>query len=184
LIEAAPLTPAERPDRLGALLQRRANADILLAEWRSGGLLALLENRIWRPMLRHHLMRGTAFAVSLADDPYETETLRVKQREGKLQCELAACDAAGAPKLVRVEPVYGREVYTTYFLPGQDFPFAAELLARVIGQRPACVLSPSRATQSELHFRITRRQIEFLEAFGGLLPHTPARAQQSSSSLG
>lgn len=34
LIEAAPLTPAERPDRLGALLQRRANADILLAEWR------------------------------------------------------------------------------------------------------------------------------------------------------
>jgi hypothetical protein len=174
LVEDAPLTTAERPDELGALLQRRGAADVLMAEWRAGGLQRLVRNDIWGPMIHHHLALGTVFAVAFADDPEEAEALHVCRRDGELVCELASCDQDGKPLRVRVEPVYGAEQFTTLFVPEQDFCFPARLLIACLGDRPHLVLSPSRETEWTLHFRITRRQVGFLRVLVDLLQRAPA----------
>lgn len=166
LVEPAPLTTAERPDQVGAIVQRRSTDGTWLIEYRPGGLLRTLANRIWGAVVRTDLRDGERVVGCFLDDPYRAEAIHVHWDGQRLGCELIACHADGSPVLVDVEPVHrDRPTQAGWFIPDQDFPFDARTLISHLGRRDAAILSPSRrdADEPSIHFRITRRQIEFLK---------------------
>lgn len=172
LVEPAALTTVERPDQVGAIVQRRNHAGTLLVEVRPGGLLGVLNNRTWRALIGRDLRDGEPLQASFVDDPYSAESLRVRWAAGRLGCELTSCDDAGTPLLVTAEPVHRETpLQSALFIAGQDYPFDAEVLVRYLGMRSEAIVAPaSRAGDApRVRFRLTRRQADLLDTLQALV---------------
>ncbi len=170
LLEPTELSVEERPDHVGAVLHQRENNLVHISECSAGGLYRVLANPVWGPALRRHLQAGRTLTASFLSDPYNADSIHMKWFGDALRCELTSCDANGDPILVLMTPVHSREMYSTHFIPNQNYAFDAEVLIEYLGDREAAVLAPSQGGGGarQVRFRIARRQADFL---GALIDH-------------
>lgn len=166
LVEPRPLTEAERPDRAGAILQRRER-DVLLAETFADGLGAIFANDCWRECIAQSLRAGEMITASFWDDPYDAELLHVRRAGGRWGVALAACDEDGTPVIFEVATARAGCVLKRPLIVGVDeLPFDGDALVAHLGDREAAVLkthSPLPGGDGVLCFRVTRRQVALLE---------------------
>jgi hypothetical protein len=174
LVEPADIGVDERPDRCGAIVQRRRSTGTNVIETFPGGVPKLFENPYWGRTVRENLAAGELLRITFFDDPYSAETLFLKRRGAGIGCELTSCNAAGEPILVDVEPDHGRRLQRALVLPNQQFAFDAAALVAYLGHRPEALLRPSRgatAGEQAYHFRITQRQVGVLKILLGAPQH-------------
>jgi hypothetical protein len=172
LVEPGPITPDERPDRVGAIVRVSVDRTLeppmdratFVNECLPGGLRNVLRNRIWGYFIRHDLAAGIPTFFSVTNDPLNREVIPVRFLDGKLRCELTSCHQDGKPVLKTMQPVYEPPIELALVIPNQGFPFDADLLVRQLGDRPLMVISPSEATPrvNDLHFLFTQRQAQLL----------------------
>lgn len=176
LVEPQDLTEGERPDRAGAILQRRAG-DMLLAETFPDGLHSILQNRYWRHCIRQSISAAELITVSFWNDPLDVEMVHVRWDGQRWGVALAACDAAGKPLLVDVPTAQSARTLQRPVIIGKDeLPFEPEALAAFLAERPAAILTTRSAMPNGagvLCFRITRRQIAFLGELRNVLRDAP-----------
>lgn len=168
LVEDLPLTRAERPDHVGAIVEHRGPAGTRLVECGPDGLRRVLENAVWGALVRRTLSEGRLLSIAFADDTHGAEALGTRlQADGQLWCRLACTDAQGEPLLTPVQPVHqGRQTYGAVVINDLGFPFPVGALRAYLGRRPRAVLRSSRdaGNTPQVRFLVTRRQIEFLTA--------------------
>jgi hypothetical protein len=117
-------------------------------------------------MIRRNMLAGRTLTASFLNDPYNAETIHMKWLGSSLGCELTSCDNQGNPLVLVISPVYDREIYSTHFIPDQNYAFDAEALIQYLGDRDHAVIAPSQTSDDapKVRFRISRRQADFLQA--------------------
>jgi hypothetical protein len=158
LVEPARLTPDERPDRAGAIVQKKGTKWLLVAESRPDGLSAVLENDYWRAFIQKNVWAGLTLIGVFWEDPLNAELVYAKREGAKIACEMPACSPEGEPLLVPVEPVYGRPLSRATFKHNHGITLGADELIERLGEREAMVIEERAEDGSRVYFRITRRQ--------------------------
>lgn len=179
LFEPGNFTVNERPDKVGAIVQNKGDGRLLLAEYRAGGLRHVLGSA-WGPLVRRNLGRGVSVVATFCDDPYNVEMIYAHPRNGRLSCELVACDPAGNPITLPITPVHGRQLYGSGFPGGRNYFVDAEELLKHLGEYEFAVLTVAVLDGSDAprDFRVTRRQGEYLRALLELFAPVSGREPQ------
>lgn len=163
-----PLRVADRPDRVGAIVDRKHNAGKAPPMDRTthvvpcvpDGLERVLASATWQPIIRRDLLSGIPILAAQHDDPQNREVLGIRLQEGRLFCRLTSCHADGSPILVPLEPVNDPPVQLALLIPEQGFVFDVAVLVDVLGERSHLVISASKdaETGKDLRFLFTQRQ--------------------------
>jgi hypothetical protein len=173
-----PLTECERPDRVGAIVDRKRNPHASppmdrtthVVACAADGLVRVLDNHHWRSVIRHDLLAGVPILAAQHDDPLNREVLGVRLQEDRLYCRLTSCHADGSPVFKALQPVHDPPVEIALVISEQGFVFDAAVLIGLLGDRSHVVITPSaRSSASEdLRFLFTRRQAEWAQALDDL----------------
>ena len=193
VLHPGPITVNERPDQAGAIVrvawdqQMKPPLDrtICVSECASGGLMNVLANRVWGPLIREGLLAGNPILFTWFHDGINQEATNVRFFDGKLGCELASCSPDGSPILETMEPVHDQPIRIALFIPNQDFAFDAEVLIRELGDREFVVLgsSASSGTASGLRFLFTRHQAELFATLLALIGAEQTRPSRETASV-
>lgn len=182
LVEPGNLTPADRPDQVGAIVRLTRNAafpppldrSVHLNECKSGGMFDILQNPSWRKIIRNDLLAGIPLLCSFWDDSLAREVIHFRFVDGQLKCELTSCRGDGTPVLNTKEPVHGEPIMCALVIP-QGFAFDADVLIAQLGL--AAHLTIGSAGESslvhDLHFWFTARQARLAKCLMQLAKDEP-----------
>jgi len=183
LVEPGRLRLEERPDHVGAIVQRTSDRLTRLSECLPNGLKRTLRNPVWGPIVRRDLRAGRRLLVAFFDDAEDAEAMQICRANDGLRCALALCHEDGTPVRVVEEPVCERKLYRVALLGDPRHTVDAALLIERLGDQDSVVLShPDDAdASSRVWFCFRRRQADLLLA---LHPHLDATALTGCSTGG
>ncbi len=166
LIEPGPLRVEERPDHVGAIVQRTNDRLTRLSECLPNGLMQTLRNPVWGPVIRRDLRTGRRLLVSFFDDVEDAEAMQICRANDGLRCALALCHDDGTPVRVVDEPVYERKMYRVALLGDRRHTVDAAFLVERLGDQDSVILSHADEadTSSRVWFCFRRRQADLLQA--------------------
>lgn len=166
LIEPGRLRLEERPDHVGAIIQRTNDRLTRLSECLPDGLMRTLRNPVWGPIVRRDLRAGRRLLVSFFDDAEDAEAMQICRANDGLRCALALCHEDGTPVRVVEEPVYERKLYRVALLGDRRHTLDAAFLTERLGDQDLVVLSHTDETDtsSRVWFCFRRRQADLLQA--------------------
>lgn len=174
------LSDAERPDRVGAIVEIRHNPDKAPPLQRTthvvacapDGLDRILENSYWSALIGRDFAAGIPILTAQHDDPLNREVLGLRQTAEGVFCRLTSCARDGAPVLTTLQPVHDPPIPLALLIPDQGFMFDARRLVRLLGQRAWMVVTTGvrSADAQTLHFLFTRRQAQWITRLVNLQP--------------
>jgi hypothetical protein len=189
-LSARPLTAADRPDRAGAIVDRKHQPDkpppfdrtTHVMSCAPDGLVRVLQNPTWREIILRDLRGGIPILAAQHDDPQNREVLGVRFQDHRLMCRLTSCQPNGDPILVPLEPVHATRVDITLLIPEQGFVFDAGVLTQTLGEHSHLIIGTSEGTAeaSDLRFLFTQRQADWVRRLRAMLDATPAPVHEVS----
>lgn len=162
LVDPRVRVPQDRPDRTGIIVQSGFEEGTLVAECQPDALQGFDLRSYWGRVILSNLRAGHPIIIAFHADPYGGDAFRLCWRHGRIGCELTCCDQSGSPLLLPVHPVYERPLQQTLFIPQQNYAIDADLLIRHLAGAEMRILAPS-AGKTRVRFRVTRRQVAFLQ---------------------